>query len=161
MRTGYVKNEMSSMNLNPNKTVLIPLAILTILFLHTLAVLSANPSRVLEVRLSLDKEVYPPGDSFTFSISVSNSGDEWIDIYYYKLNIKHSSLPWFGGDFTTEETDIDFYLEPGETKEYSTTRRIPRIPTWLNTFGDWQFTLILIDDEGNEFTSNTLTVKLS
>ena len=120
----------------------------------------SSPSRNLEVALSLDKEVYSAGDSFTFTIRVSNRGDEWIDVYYGKVHIKHSNLGWLFGDLTIEEFDVDIYLEPGETKEESITKTIPsQIPTWLDIFGDWEFTLILIDDEENEYRSNTLRVR--
>jgi hypothetical protein len=152
---------MSGTWLQIEKRAFIPFALLIILGCQVFAPISASPSRDLEATLSLDKEVYSPGDSFTFTIRVSNKGDEWIDVYYYKANFKHSNLAWLGGDFTTEESDIDLYLEPGETKEYITTKTIPRqIPTWLNIFGDWEFTLILIDDEDNEYRSNTLRVGL-
>ena len=133
----------------------------------------SSPSRNLEVALSLDKEVYSAGDSFTFTIRVSNRGDEWIDVYYGKVHIKHSNLGWLFGDLTIEEfdveiretklgreVDVDIHLEPGETKEESITKTIPsQIPTWLDIFGDWEFTLILIDDEENEYRSNTLRVR--
>lgn len=120
----------------------------------------SSPSRNLEVNLSLDKEVYSAGDSFTFTIRISNRGDEWVDVYYGKVHIRHSNLGWLFGDFTTEEFDVDIYLEPGETKEESITKSIPsEIPSWLDIFGDWEFTLILIDDEENEYRSNTLRVR--
>ena len=144
-----------------SKKLLTVLGLLMILGCQVITPLSANPSRKLEINISLDKDVYSAGDSFTFSLRVSNKGDEWVDIYYGKVHIKHSNLAWLGGDFTTEEFDVDFSLEPGETKEASVTRTIHRrIPIWLNIFGDWEFTLILIDDEDNEYRSNTLKVKL-
>jgi hypothetical protein len=138
----------------------ISIVLVTVLGCQIFTPVLSSPSRILEVTLSLDKEVYSAGDSFTFTIRVSNRGDEWIDIYYGKVHIKHSNLGWLFGDFTTEEFDIDIYLEPGETKEESITRTIPsQIPTWLDIFGDWEFTLILIDDEDNEYQSNTLRVR--
>ena len=144
-----------------SKRLLTVLGLLMILGCQVITTLSANPSRKLEVSISLDKEVYSAGDSFTFSLRVSNKGDEWVDIYYGKVHIKHSNLAWLGGDFTTEEFDVDLSLEPGETKEASVTRTIHRrIPTWLNIFGDWEFTLILIDNEDIEYRSNTLKVRL-
>ncbi len=151
---------MSRIYLQPEKGWLVVFGLLMILACHTVAASSASPSRVLEVSMSLDKEVYSAGDSFNFTIRVSNKGNEWIDIYSGKVRIKHSNLAWLGGDFTTEEFDVDLSLEPGETREAFITRTIPgQIPTWLNIFGDWEITLILIDDEDNEYRSNTLKVR--
>ena len=134
--------------------------VLTILSFQSSGRLSASPSRLLEVNISMDKEAYSPGDQFTFTVRISNRGDEWIDIHYGKVHIKHSNLGWLFGEVTTEEFDVDISLEPGETKEKSITKTIPtQIPAWLNIFGDWEFTLALIDDERNEYTSNTLKVK--
>ncbi len=140
--------------------VAISFALILVLGCQVFTSVLSSPSRNLEVNLSLDKEAYSAGDSFTFMIWISNRGDEWVDIYYGKVHIKHSNLGWLFGDFTTEEFDIDIYLEPGETKEESITRSVPsQIPTWLDIFGDWEFTLILIDDEENEYRSNTLRVR--
>ncbi len=134
--------------------------VLMILSFQSLGRLSASPSKLLEVNISLDKEAYSPGDQFTFTIRISNQGDEWIDIHYGKVHIRHSNLGWLFGEFTTEEFDVDLSLEPRETKEKSITKTIPaQIPAWLNIFGDWEFTLVLTDDEGDEYTSNTLKVK--
>ena len=151
---------MTEAYLFTERRMFVALGLLLILNCQTFAVLSATPSRILEIDLSLDKEVYSPGDSFIFTIRISNKGDEQIDIYYGKVHVKHSRLAWLGGEFTTEEFDIKLSLEPGEIREESFTRTIQRrIPGWLSIFGDWEFTLILIDGENNEYRSNTLRVK--
>lgn len=151
---------MAKIALQTHSGVVISFVLIAVLVCQGFASVLSSPSRNLEVTLSLDKEVYSAGDAFIFTIRVSNRGDEWIDVYCGKVHVKHSNLGWFFGDLTTEEFDVDIYLKPGETKEESITKTIPsQIPTWLDIFGDWEFTLILVDDEENEYRSNTLRVR--